>query len=173
MSLVDELAKLEELRRNGALSDAEFTKAKAALLGGASAVSEQELGKHLADQLTEVKYQNELAQIDREWQMERQQYLIRGRYGITQVPTASMGIGVAAVGGVFGALWTILAVSITGGAPNAGPFSIAKVFFPLFGIVFTMAAIGYGMYVYSQAQKYQKAFEAFKERRARVKAEPS
>ena len=34
MSLVDELAKLDELRRSGALSDAEFTKAKAALLSG-------------------------------------------------------------------------------------------------------------------------------------------
>jgi hypothetical protein len=173
MSLVGELAKLEELWRSGALSDAEFTKAKAALLSGTSAVSEQELGEHLADQLVEVKYQNELAQIDREWQIEREQYLIQGRHGMAHVPTAGMGIGAAIVGGVFGSVWTIMAVSITGGAPDEGPFSIAKVFFPLFGIVFTMAAIGYGVYAYAKAQKYQEAFAAYKERRARVKVEPS
>jgi len=78
MSLVDELTKLEELRRSGALSDAEFTKAKAALLNEAPAGRGLELGEHLADQLAEVKYQNELAQVDREWESERQQYLIRG-----------------------------------------------------------------------------------------------
>ena len=34
MSLVDELAKLDELRRNGALTEAEFEQAKARLLQG-------------------------------------------------------------------------------------------------------------------------------------------
>lgn len=173
MSLVSELAKLEELWRSGALSDTEFTKAKAALLSETPAASEQELGGHQADRLMEVNYQNELSQIDREWQIERQQYLIQGRYGMAHVPTPGMGIGTAAVGGVFGIIWTIVAVSITGGAPNAGPFAIAKVFFPLFGIVFTVAAIGYGAYAYAKGQKYQEAFAAYKERRARVKIDPS
>jgi hypothetical protein len=171
MSLVDELAKLEQLHRSGALSDLEFTKAKAALLSGAPPGSEQQLGEHLAEQLAEVKYQNELAQIDREWEIERQQYLIRGRDGIVHVPTAGMGIGTAIVGGVFGVFWTIMAVSITGGAPDVGPFAIAKVFFPLFGVVFTVAAIGYGVYAHSRANKYQAAFAAYKARRARIKPE--
>lgn len=171
MSLVDELAKLEELRRRGALSESEFTQAKAALLNGAPASSEPEMGGHLAHQLAEVRYQNELAQIDREWQIERQQYLIRGQYGTAQVPTTGMGIGTAVVGGVFGVFWTIMAISITGGAPDFGGFSVVKVFFPLFGVVFTGAAIGYGMYAYSRTQKYEEAFAAYKARRARVKPE--
>ena len=37
MSLVDELAKLDELRRNGALTEAEFEQAKARLLGAPAA----------------------------------------------------------------------------------------------------------------------------------------
>lgn len=78
MRLVDELAQLEEICRTGALSEAEFTKAKHALLRGTPARAEQQLGEHLADQLTEVKHHNELAQIDREWQIERQPYFIRG-----------------------------------------------------------------------------------------------
>jgi hypothetical protein len=171
MSLVDELAKLEQLRRSGALSDAEFAKAKAALLNEAPTGPGPQLGEHLADQLAEVKYQNELAQIDREWEIERRQYLIQGQYGIAQEPTAGMGLGAAIVGGVFGAFWTIFAVSLTGGAPDDGPFTIAKVFFPLFGVLFTVGAIAYGVHAYSKAQKYQEAFAAYKARRARVRPE--
>jgi hypothetical protein len=169
MSLVDELAKLEELWRSGGLSDAEYAKAKTALL---NAVSQPELREHLADQLTEVKYQNKLAQIDREWQIERQQYLIRSRYGIAQVPTAGMGIGTALIGGAFGVFWTMLALSIAGAAPHpTSDFSsLIRIFFPLFGIVFTVAAIGGGIYACIKAQKYQEAFAAYQERRARVKA---
>ena len=41
MSLADELAKLEDLRRTGALTDTEFAQAKAKLLaGGAPAASD-------------------------------------------------------------------------------------------------------------------------------------
>jgi hypothetical protein len=171
MSIADELSKLEELRRSGALSETEFAQAKAALLRGAPAAAEPQLGQHLADQLAEVRHQNDLAQIDREWEIERQQYFISDRYGRRQVPTAGMGIGMAVIGGVFGLFWTIMAFSITGGAPDAGPFAIAKVIFPLFGIVFIGAAIGYGIYCYSRAQQYQQAYEAYRARRERANAE--
>jgi hypothetical protein len=165
MSLADDLQKLEELHRNGSLSAAEFAQAKAALLAGPSAPADGQLGQHLADQFADVRYQNELAQIDREWQIEQQRYLITNRYGLRQVPTAGMGIGTAVVGGVFGVFWTIVALAITGSAPDAGPFSIAKVVFPLFGVLFTGAAIGYGIYCYNRAQQYQRAFQEYQARR--------
>lgn len=168
MSLVDELAKLEQLHRSGALSDNEFSQAKAALLNQATAGAEQSHGEHLADHLAEVHYQNELAQIDREWQIERQQHLIRGRFGAVQEPSAGMGIGVAVGGGLFGTFWLIMAVAITAVMPDFGPFSAAKVIFPLVGVLFIGVAIGFGIYVYSRAQKYQQAFAAYKERRARA-----
>src|SRR4051794_11923089 len=98
MSLADELAKLADLRRNGELTDAEYERAKAALLGGAAAAPEQPLAAHLADQLAEVRHQNELAQIDREWAMERERYLVADRYGRRHVPTAGGGVGAAVVG---------------------------------------------------------------------------
>jgi hypothetical protein len=65
-----------------------------------------------------------------------------------------------------------MAVSITGNAPDFGAFAAAKVFFPLFGVVFTLAAIGYGIYACTIAQKYEEAFAAYKAQRARVKPEP-
>jgi hypothetical protein len=171
MSLVDELTKLDELRRSGALNDAEFAKAKAALLDEAPAGHGRQIGEHLANQLAEVKYQNELAQIDREWEIERRQYLIQGQDGIAHEPTAGMGLGMAIGVGVFGVIWTIFAASLTSGGPDEGPFSVAKVIFPLFGVVFTVMAIAFGIHTYSRAQKYQAAFAAYKAKRARVQLE--
>lgn len=173
MSLANELAKLEELRRSGALSDAEFTQAKAAILSGtpSPSVGEQQIGERLSEQLAEVKHQNELARIDREWEAERQQYMLADRYGRRSVPTPGMGIIAGAVGGLFGAFWTIMACAITGEAPDVGPFAVAKVMFPLFGVVFTVAAIGYGIYTVTRAQKYEQALAAYKARRDRALSE--
>ena len=171
MSLADDLTKLEDLRRSGALTDAEFAQAKAALLNGAPAGTDQPLAEHLADQLAEVRHQNDLAQIDREWQIEREQYLIPDRWGRRYVPTAGLGLGGAVMGGVFGVFWTIMAFAITSGAPDVGAFSIAKVVFPLFGVVFVAAAVGYGLYAYSKAQQYQAAFRAYQDRRARAQGQ--
>jgi hypothetical protein len=169
MSIADELEKLEDLRRRGVLDEAEFARAKAALLDQTPAQEEQPLREHLADQLAEVKHQNELAQVDREWEIERQQYMIADRWGRRHVPTPGMGIAVAVIGGAFGLIWTIMAVAITGSGPDVGAFSIARWAFPLFGIIFVAAAISFGVYSHSRAQKYQQAFEAYKARRARVR----
>jgi hypothetical protein len=169
MSIVDELAKLDDLRRRGALNEAEFAQAKAALLNAPPTSSEGSLGQHLSDQLAEVKHQNELAQVDRAWEIERQQYLIPGNYGRRLVPTTGMGIAIAVVGGIFGVFWTVMAIAITGSAPNDGPFEVAKVIFPIFGVVFTTAAIGFGCYVYTRAQKYQQAFAAYRARREPIR----
>ena len=169
MSIADELTKLEELRRSGALSDEEFAQAKARLLN-APAAPEQPLGQHLSSQLAEVKYQNELTRIDREWEMERQQYMVRDRYGARYVPTAGLGIGTAVVGGLFGIIWTVVAANLTSNAPGGGS-GIVEVLFPLFGVLFTGAAIGYGLYAATTAQQYKRAYEAYKARRDAVRRE--
>src|SRR5262249_55465495 len=109
MSLADDLAKLDELRRNGALNDAEFEKAKATLLEGSPLPTED-----AAAGLAELRKQNELARIDREWEKEQQQYLLRNRYGYRQMPTTALGAAMAIVGGGFGFLWAFLAMSLMG-----------------------------------------------------------
>jgi hypothetical protein len=161
MSLADELQKLEDLRRSGALSNVEFAQAKAALLAGTTAAPENQ---PLAKQLAEVRLQNELAQIEREWDIERQKYLIQNRYGARIVPTSGMGIGMAVIGGIFGLFWTVMAVAITGSAPDIGPFWIAKIIFPLFGVLFICGAVGFGIYAHTRAQAYQRAFEEYQAR---------
>jgi hypothetical protein len=171
MGLADELQKLEQLHRSGSLTDAEFSQAKAALLANPSAPADETLGQHLSDQLAEVRHQNELARHDREWEIEKQQYLVAGRYGRRYVPTAGMGIGTAVAGGVFGLIWTVMAIAITSRAPDVMPFAISKVVFPLFGVVFIAAAIGWGFYCFSRAKKYEQAFRAYQSRRDNVRSD--
>jgi Short C-terminal domain len=172
MSLADELAKLEDLRRSGALTDAEFARAKAKLLAGDAPASDA-VAEGLAAQLAETRYQNELERIDREWQIEREKYMVADKYGRRHIPTTGTGWLTAVGGGIFGAFWTIMAFSITSGAPDAGPFAIAKVFFPLFGVAFTIGAIVYGIHLTGKAEAYNKAFAAYQERRGAVKRSDS
>lgn len=168
MSIADELQKLEELRRGGSLTDEEFAQAKARVLAGSSSSPGEQAGQQLSEHLAEVRHQNELARVDREWEMERQKYFITDRYGRRHIPTSGMGIGIAAVGGIFGLLWTIMAISITGSGPADGPFGVARVVFPLFGVVLIVGAIGYGIYCYSRAQEYEKALAAYQSRRRAI-----
>jgi hypothetical protein len=148
MGIADELAKLEELRRSGALSESEFAQAKAAILSGSG--SDASLDQHMSEQLAEVRYQNELAQIDREWQIERERYLITNNYGLRTVPTAGLGIATALIGGVGGLLWTIFAFWLTHQGPDGfGPPPIVGIIFPLFGVLFMGVGVGYGSYCYS------------------------
>jgi hypothetical protein len=167
MSLADDLTKLEELRRTGALSEKEFAQAKAQLLGGPAPAGEA-VADALAEQLAETRYQNELNRIDREWQIEREKYMAADRYGRRHVPTVGTGRATSIIGGVFGTFWTIMAFTITSGAPDFAPFSLAKVFFPLFGIAFTIGSIGYGIHLTGKAEAYNSAFAAYQRRRAAV-----
>jgi hypothetical protein len=170
MNLADELERLDQLRRSGALTDDEFERAKTLLLQGTPPAADPDLGDHLADQLAEVKAQNELARIDREWEIEREQYMIVGRYGRRHVPTTGMGIATAVIGGGFGIFWTIMAFSIASG-PVPGPAGGIGSIFPLFGVVFIAVAVGWGIYCMNRAQKYEEAYQAYRARRAAATGE--
>src|SRR5688500_14678191 len=117
MSIADELSKLEDLRRRGVLSESEFAQAKAAVLAGTDAPADS-ASEHLAEHLADVRQQNDLARLDREWQMEREQYLVAGRRGVRHVPTTGASLAGAGVVGVFGVFWTIFAFAITSSAPS-------------------------------------------------------
>ncbi len=174
MNIADELKKLEELRWNGTLTEAEFAQAKAAILAKLTEpppeVKNEDTAK-LASQLAEVRYQNELERIDREWEAEREKYYVVDKHGHRYIPTVAQGLGGAVVIGVFGLFWTIMAISITSGAPDFGPFAIAKVFMPLFGVVFTAVGIYLGINGANKAREYQDALAAYHRRRAAVKPE--
>jgi hypothetical protein len=148
MSIADELLKLNRLHQEGMLTDEEFEKAKAAVLVAP-------LANPASEQLEEIRNQNEVAQLDREWQNERERYMISGRYGARYVPNrATSLIGGSVVAG-FGTLWTIMAASM--GAPGL---------FPLFGVIFVVAGIGMSAYSFIKAGEYEQAYQRYQQRRA-------
>jgi hypothetical protein len=112
---------------------------------------------------------NDIARIDREWEVERQAYFIKDRYGLRQVPTSGLAVGVAVGGGGFGLVLTIMALRIAK-APAFGPLSISSVLF-LLGVVFIVVAISFGIYCFSRAQEYEKAFAAYLSRRNKLLSE--
>jgi hypothetical protein len=179
MNLADELAKLEELRRSGALSQAEFTQAKALLLNPPSP-PQSSLGEVLAGHLEEVHEQNELARIDREWELEREKYMVADRYGRRQVPTTGGSIigGVIVVG--FGIFWTIIASCMALFAttqlmehdsqmPGSGPPPFLPVIFwgmPCFGVAFVIGGFLMCRNAYNKAIQFEKAYQRYQQRRA-------
>lgn len=170
-SLADELKKLEGLRWNGTLTDAEFERAKAALFAQLPSTEQptaDDVSK-LEAELAELRAEKELERIDREWEAERQQFMVSDKHGHKQLPTTGGSFAVGAVGAVFGVIWTAMAIGITSGAPSFGPFAIAKVVFPIVGIGITIGAIVMGVVGANKAAEYEKALAAYQARRAAVK----
>lgn len=124
-----------------------------------------ETTEDLAQQVEKLTRQNEIAELDRRWEVERRSFTIQAKDGQSHLPTER----IARVGGigaiVFGGLWTILAFSITQSGPNYGAFAVAKILFPLFGLGF----IGFGVFnaisAHQKAQNYHRAERNFRLRR--------
>ena len=182
MSIADEIRKLDELRRAGSLTDDEFSQAKATLLRTPSEVASLGLSDQVADHLAAVSCQNELAQVDREWEIEREQYLVFDRFGRALVPQVggsrmfdfasrgSFGMGLAAT--IFGVGWTTAAIVFT----HDAPFAPIRYVLPGFGVLFTFfgltSALRFSSMVKSlgheyerKARRYQVAFEEYQGRR--------
>ncbi|MFO1065133.1 MAG: SHOCT domain-containing protein [Pirellulales bacterium] len=151
MSLSDEIRQLDDLRRSGALTQEEFDAAKRKLLDWPNDMS-------MSGQLEELKQQNAVAQLDREWELERENYMVRGKHGHRYLPSrAGSVIGGIFLGG-FGCAWLAIADSM---AKAGGLFAI----FPLFGILFILFGVGMSAVSFVKAGKYEEAQERYQQRR--------
>jgi hypothetical protein len=163
MSIADELHKLQELHQSGALTDDEFAQAKARVLAAQSRGTEGEpADATLREHLSELQRENELARLDREWDRQREQYQVAGRYGYRYTPSkaGSMITGLIAIGG--GTLWTVMAVTMIGGMGGPGAL------FPLFGVLFILFGIGIALFSFMRANQYEQAYQRYQRRRALI-----
>jgi hypothetical protein len=155
MDLAEELRKLEELHRSGALTDEEFARAKAALLNGPPGADNAALREEVA----QLRRENAVARLDHDWERQRERYLVTGRYGRRYLPTPGISIltGAAVVG--FGVLWTVLAYNM--GMAVGGGFGC----FPFFGVLFVVFGLLVSISSYSKAVRYRRAYDAYLRRR--------
>jgi hypothetical protein len=102
-----------------------------------------------------ISRERALARLDREWQVQRQQYMIANRYGQRIVPTRSASVlaGAAAVG--FGLVWAVSAAQIAGGGDV---LSFVGILFMLFGLIVSCLS-------YAKARRYQRAYDLYRRRR--------
>jgi predicted phage tail protein len=126
--------------------------------------------EELSEKINTLTGHSELAVLDREWEMEQQQYLVTGKHGRVSIPTETGAIGGGIFITLFGGLWTVMAFSITSMAPSFGPFAIAKLVFPLFGIVFVVGGIFASITAWNKAEQYRHAERRYKNRRTELQA---
>ncbi|HEX8463865.1 MAG TPA: hypothetical protein VF627_04540 [Abditibacterium sp.] len=119
--------------------------------------------------------QNELARIDREWELEREKYVVRGRYG-SSIPTRGQGTMSSIVITIFGGIWTAIALFMAIGASSfprsmgGGPPALFVWFFPVFGVFFIVMGLRGGADMNQKAEAYLVAERDYQNRRAQVLA---
>ncbi|HEY1016869.1 MAG TPA: SHOCT domain-containing protein [Herpetosiphonaceae bacterium] len=158
MNLTDEITRLHRLRQDGALTAAEFEQAKAALLNQASAPQFAAASGHEYFQGdASSRFHDELSRVDREWMMEREKYMIRGKHGSRSEPGGAGAIfgSVFFIG--FAVFWMLMA-SRAGGS------------FWMFGLLFVAVGIISGISHMIKLQGYRQAEARYQQRRAEVLA---
>ncbi len=108
--------------------------------------------EQVLEKLSRLERDNRLAQIDRAWEHERQQYLITDKYGHRHEPSETMAMfgGLLVIG--IGIVWTVFAASV--GSPIA-----------IFGIFFVLFGLGVSFFQYHKAQGFRAARRRYQRRR--------
>lgn len=109
----------------------------------------------LRDDVGTIKLQNELARLDREWQMERERYMTTDQHGRTSLPTRAGGIGTIAIGIVGGVMFFLFASRMSVG-------------FGSLGFVFTIVAVLIGVNMIGRAERFEKRRARYRRRRREV-----
>jgi DNA-directed RNA polymerase subunit RPC12/RpoP len=117
---------------------------------------EQQTGQ-IAGNLKVIALQNDLNQLDREWQTSREDLMVTGRNGTSSTPSLAGGLMTMVVGVVGGGIWTAFAASH--GAPS---------FFLLFGVIFMVAGAAGGVMSMTRADKLQTARSQYESRRQQL-----
>jgi hypothetical protein len=157
MNIVEELERLQELYRNGTLTEEEFRRAKAAILAKAAEEQSTENSQALHQQLEKLHKQNTILKIDKDWMEERTQHMWQDDFGNAREPKEWMWKLVAIFGTVFGTCMFVSAIPFGGAA-----VAVAGVF----ALIIIVAFAGCSAWYYSKYDRYKKAYAAYQERRA-------
>jgi len=149
--ITDELQKLYRLLESGAITTEEYEQAKSIILKQESA-SDGAIEKRLL----EVEFQNELLQIDRDWEAESKQYL------------SSEGLKPSCVTGLFLAIASIILV-IAGVWMLAASNALTNPISLLFALLFVFVGIWAPLSYFQTYQRYEKAREIYRLRRAEAR----
>lgn len=169
MNLIDELAKLDELYRSGSLTADEFQLAKQRLLQPEE-LAPPIISSVAADKLDSLvdSYRFDLlSQLDREWELEKEQYMVTGKYGQRYLPERSTAWGGMIFMTLFGVFWTVMASGLIFSSGPSLPTPVAGLF-PLFGVLFCGFVIVMSLSAIKKANEYEQAKEKYTARRRAI-----
>lgn len=114
----------------------------------------------LRAEVRKLQRRSDLEQLDREWERERKNYLVRGKHGHVSAPSKVGAIFPLVIMVPFGLFWTAMAKGT--GAPGI---------FPLFGLLFVIFAIAISMSMFSKAQQLEQARGRYQAKRRKLMRE--
>lgn len=117
--------------------------------------------ERMAGNLRVIELQNDLERLDREWETEREGYMVRGKNGHRYLPSTGGSVFAGAIMIIFGLFWMGFVSSAFHMGGGLGGFA-------LFGLLF----VGIGIYTIingsSKASDYQAAEQDFRQERERL-----
>jgi hypothetical protein len=113
--------------------------------------------QQIAQDVQAIRQQNELEALDREWAIQREQFMTRNEDGSRSVPNATGSVVGAVVAALFGIIWIGFTSSMGGDS-----------LFPLFGVLFIGVAIWAAIHGYRKAGAYAEAERNYQRRREEV-----
>ena len=127
----------------------------------------------------QLRIEQEIARLDREWQLGRERFMVRGKDGQLSVPGKTGVLVVGALVVVFGIFWTIMASGIAAGvgfgvhSAGGGPLGLVAGIFPCFGVFFVIAGIVAVVTAYRKAVDFEQHQQQYHAERSRLLAEVS
>jgi hypothetical protein len=106
--------------------------------------------------------EQKVARLDREWRMKRDSYMVMGNNGRRYLPTTWSSVGM----GLFGVVFAIIWVSVTGDSPASARSDGVFAYFPMLGPLAAVIFVGYSIYCYGKATAYQSAEARYRHERA-------
>ena len=113
--------------------------------------------ERIAGDVEQIRRENELERLDREWMIRREELMVTGKHGARHVPGRFGAVFGAAVAVVFLIFWIGMASSA--GAPG---------FFVLFGVIGLLVVVGGAIHHFAKAGEYQQAQREYNRRRAEL-----
>jgi hypothetical protein len=126
--------------------------------------------EELSDRLDSLTSQNEVAELDRDWDVERRKYLVVvGKHGNTVVPTKIGSIVAALFAVAFGTVWTTFTSVVALTMVSSSLLAFPVIVFPLAGIAILVSGIHAGITGVGKAEGYKRAEAQYHRRRAELR----
>lgn len=127
--------------------------------------------EEIGEQLSDLSLHNQLAALDRSWQLERENLMVAGPNGSLRIPEEAASARGTATSVSFLVLWTLVATGITGViAISAFPFGVVALAFPAFGINGIVSTLKSSAAEKDKARRYRESEKRYLQKRAELTA---